>query len=68
MLFLRLVADPATTPSHTPGMIGLRCIEAPANPMTHFLTAGGYGDALDEPRPPQPRIERQVSPAATVVE
>jgi hypothetical protein len=49
-------------------MIGLQSIEAPANTMAHFLATGGYGDAVDEPRRPQPRIELQMSPAATVVE
>jgi len=50
------------------GMIGLQSIEAPANNLAHSLPMGGYGDAVDEPRQRQPRIELQMSLAATVVE
>jgi hypothetical protein len=36
--------------------------------LAYFLSMGGYGDAVDEPRQREPRIELQMSPAATVVE
>jgi hypothetical protein len=49
-------------------MIGLQSIEAPANNLAHCFPMGGYGDAVDEPRQRQPRIELQMSLAAIVVE
>jgi hypothetical protein len=64
----RIVADPATHYIQHQGMIGHGCSSARPVLLAHFLPMGGYGDVPDEPQRRGPRIELQMSPAATVVE
>ena len=68
------LAAPSSRESHdspypkTFWMIGHHCLSAWPMSLAQFLPMGGYGDVWDEPRRQQPRLGRQMSSSATVVE